>query len=534
VRLAAAAAGAYFVCARFGYALALGGHTVTLWPASGVTLALLLLRPRDWLAIAIGVCAGSIPSDLLNGFSPGLAVLSALANLLESLVAAHVLSAIFDKRPLWTTVRGVLSFVVCATILCNAATAFVGATVLQAAFHSSYPRAWFEWWAGDGLGMLIVAPVILTWADTKRVRPALTSLRKIEGVSLAVCLVVAALIALAPHRTDIIRPGAYIVFPFLFWAALRFGALGAASSSLVIAGLTMWLASHGHWPVMPVPQSAWAVTLHVYLFLAVATTSSLLFAAAVDERRASARELVQSEERFRRTQKLEAVGKLAGGIAHDFNNLLTVIQGNCDLLAEALLPGSPELDDLAQIRTASERAAALTHQLLAFSRRQVLAPRVLRVQDVLTAIEPMLRRLLGGEITVDTPRSDAAAVLADVSQLEQIIVNLAINARDAMPGGGTLRFRVSDLYLDDDRALDLGVTPGDYVRVDVSDTGTGIDPAIVEHLFEPFFTTKPEGQGTGLGLATVHGIVTQSRGGIEVESEPGKGTTFSLYFPRAA
>ena len=263
------------------------------------------------------------------------------------------------------------------------------------------------------------------------------------------------------------------------------------------------------------------------------SVTALITAAAIQERQAAEAQLRESEERYRRAQKLEAVGKLAGGIAHDFNNILTVIQGHSDLAADAVPPGSAVADDLEQIRGAATRAGALTRQLLAFSRRQVLAPREVSLHDVLAGLAPMLRRLIGVHITIDVPANRTSPVLADVSQLEQVIVNLSVNARDAMPDGGTLRFVLDEVRLSETDAARLDLPAGDYVRLDVADTGIGIQPAAMQHLFEPFFTTKAEGEGTGLGLATVHGIVKQTHGAIDVVSEPGVGTTFSVYLPRS-
>jgi two-component system cell cycle sensor histidine kinase/response regulator CckA len=251
----------------------------------------------------------------------------------------------------------------------------------------------------------------------------------------------------------------------------------------------------------------------------------------VSEKRAAAQALQTLEDRYRQAQKMEAVGRLAGGIAHDFNNVLTVIQGNCDLLADSIDPATEQGQDLAQIRAAAERAGALTRQLLAFSRRQVLAPKKFRLDQTVAALEPMLRRLIGVDVPVEVAASSSGLVLADPGQMEQVILNLALNARDAMPDGGRLRIEIDDVELGETHAASLELEPGSYVRLQVIDTGVGMSSATLAQVFEPFFTTKPEGQGTGLGLATVHGIVKQSRGGIEVHSTVGVGTTFARYLP---
>jgi len=239
------------------------------------------------------------------------------------------------------------------------------------------------------------------------------------------------------------------------------------------------------------------------------------------------------EEQLRQSQKLEAIGRLAGGVAHDFNNILMSIMGATDLLLLSLTDGNPARDEADEIKQSVVRGAALTRQLLAFSRRQASRPETFVLGDAVHGMESMLRRLIGPEIDLTiVSAGDPVSIHADVGQIEQVILNLVINARDAMPSGGRLVVKVDEIELNDAAAATLAEgKPGDYARLSVGDTGTGMDETTRARLFEPFFTTKEQGKGTGLGLSIVYGIVTQSGGYITFRSEVGRGTTFFLYFP---
>jgi two-component system cell cycle sensor histidine kinase/response regulator CckA len=247
------------------------------------------------------------------------------------------------------------------------------------------------------------------------------------------------------------------------------------------------------------------------------------------------REGQRLEEQFRQAQKMEAVGRLAGGVAHDFNNLLTVITGYSDMLLGGIDLSDTQRLALQEIRRAAERGGALTHQLLAFSRKQPLEAHTVHLNELVVQLEKMLHRLIGEDVELVTiAAASQDSVLADPGRLEQVIMNLAVNARDAMPNGGTLSLETGTVHLDESfSARELGVNPGRYVTLSITDTGLGMSEETQSHLFEPFFTTKQAGRGTGLGLATAYGIVRQSGGAISVMSELGHGTTVRIFLPQA-
>ncbi len=265
----------------------------------------------------------------------------------------------------------------------------------------------------------------------------------------------------------------------------------------------------------------------------VRSVAQLVSSAA--ERRRAEHVLREREDQLRQAQKMEAIGQLAGGVAHDFNNLLTVINVHTDLLLLQMKDSDDMRVDIEEIARAVARAAALTRQLLTFSRKQVVQPQVLDLTRIVTGVEPMLRRLIGEDVDFETQAIGAVnAVLADEGEIEQVLINLVVNARDAMPQGGRLRVEVRNAVVDEALcARHPTLRPGEYVQLTVSDSGMGMTAETMMRAFEPFFTTKELGRGTGLGLSTVYGIVKQTGGAITVESEPGSGTTFTVYLPRA-
>ncbi|MBD3266267.1 response regulator, partial [bacterium] len=256
--------------------------------------------------------------------------------------------------------------------------------------------------------------------------------------------------------------------------------------------------------------------------------------ARLDEERHE-QERANLEEQLQQSQKMEAIGTLAGGVAHDFNNILMTILGNSQMVLENLKKEDPIREEIQQIYQAGERATSLTSQLLAFSRKQVIHPQIMGLDTKIQELEKMLQRILGEDIDMSiTCETGVSPIKADPGQIDQVIMNLAVNARDAMPLGGQFRIEARNVHLDRSLAdTHLDLSAGDYVLLSISDTGSGIPKEIQYKIFEPFFTTKQKGKGTGLGLSTVYGIVKQNGGSITVYSEGSKGATFKLYFPRA-
>ena len=650
-------AAVYYIAARLGLRYASIGDSISLvWPPTGLALAALaILGYRYWPGVAIG-------AFLANAATPvPLLVAGAIAagNTLEALVGSHLLLRMTGSDPRFEQLRHVRAFILVAAPLAALVSASVGITALWLSGRmgaGTISPAFVVWWVGDLLGALVMAPVILSWAGRPiagiRTRRILEMAVIFTGTVLTAELGVTHFLHF-PVLRQIDYP--YLLFPFVIWAAVRFGSRGASLMTLTVAVVTIWHTVERQGPF--VATSPEATLFAVACYLSVVAITGMALAGAVEWERSHAtaelraseqrlrhaldaarmgtwswsvetntlswddtlrrlyglsqsdriegyddfiqrvhpsdREFVAqavrrcleqggdlnyefrivlpngqarwiadqgevrrnahgrviamtgvcmdvtqrkvSEEQLRHAHRMESVGRLAGGVAHEANNQMSVVLGAASFILMRSDVSDAVRADVEHIQRAAERTAAVTAQLLAFSRRQVMRPQVLDLNLVVQRWDPVLRRIMGEDCTVELRLGkDIGMIRADPGQLEQVLLNLALNARDAMPRGGRLTVETTLTVLSSDYIRlkpEVAIRPGPFVMLVVTDSGHGMDAQTLEHIFEPFFITKGIGRGTGLGLSTVYGIVKQSEGFIWGYSEPGQGTAFKLYFP---
>jgi two-component system cell cycle sensor histidine kinase/response regulator CckA len=522
-------AAAYFAAAKLGLEMAAVNASVSpVWPATGISLAALLaLGSRVWPGILLGAFWASVTTQ--GSFLTAAAI--AASNTLEGLLGAFLVNRFANGRKAFLRPQDVFKFAALAMLSTMAAATF-GVTILATGGHASwtdYGSLWLTWWVGHAAGALLVTPLLLLWWSDHALRWNRQQWLELTVWVLMLCLVARTVFG---PLFGIGHSLAFLCIPLVVWIAFRFGPRETATGTLLLAGLVLWGTLQGYGPYAALAANTSMLRLHAYM--GSLEVMALSIAAAISERERLMEVLRHSQEQLRQAQKMEAVGRLAGGVAHDFNNILTAIIGYSDLALRQLPPEVAWRGHVEEIKRAGERAAALTRQLLAFSRRQMLKPQLLDLNSVVADTASILRRLIGEDIEFVTALEPGLGIVrADPGQLEQVLINLVVNARDAMDGGGWLTISTANVNLDRPQVHgDVSIPPGRYVGMTVNDTGKGMDEEILAHIFEPFFTTKEPGKGTGLGLATVYGIVKQSEGYITVDSTRGAGSQFAIFLPR--
>ena len=648
---------AYFTANKIGQIFPDTGKILSsIWPASGVGLASLLLIPRRlWPYGNIAIFVAGNLGDLLSGLSLSSTVGYVVVDCLESTSCAWLITRLCGTPVTFNRVKEIFALL-CAATIANACTASISAGIASLTNIGGFWVFWATWYVSNGLGILIVAPLIVSWSCfiRKGIR-----FKWRYAVEAALCIGLWSFLAFVCFHTStsmsFLGSKPYLLLLFLCWAAIRL------NPPMMFAGMVIFASIAVSGDLIASGPLTWGETQRerqalVQLFLGVTAATGFLLATSYQEKKDSEQSLRLSEKELReaqanmrvlinstndliwsvdldfrlltyneplrehiqkvygtsvflgarpedllppdraalfpclyrqvldegsqrqeytttdgreleislyaiaddgkiigvsafgkditerkrleeqliQSQKMESIGRLAGGVAHDFNNMLSVIIGSADMLKLKVPQGDPRWDYLEQISKAAERSGQITRQLLALSRKQVIAPKTVNLNSLVQDLQKNLARLIGEDVRLAfKPAPGLWDVLIDPSQVDQIIMNLSVNARDAMPGGGSLTIETSNIHIDSNYTrMHIEATPGDYVSLRVADTGSGMSREIQTHIFEPFFTTKEIGKGTGLGLATVYGIVTQNKGFINVYSEPGQGTVFQICLPR--
>jgi signal transduction histidine kinase len=521
---------AYWIAGKLGLQLAFVHPSATaVWPPTGLTLAaLLLLGYRVWPGIFLGAYLVNISTAGSIATSLGLAV----GNTLEGLVGAYLVNRFANGRNAFDRPQDVFMFALLAGLGSTMVSATIGVTSLSLGGYAdwaNYGAIWLTWWLGDAAGDLIVAPLLVLWGNHLTVQWRWQQGLEAAALGLLIVLVGQAAFSGVLFNESQKYPLEFLCLPLLVWTAFRFGPREAATATFLIAAIAVWGTLRGYGPfARDTPNES---LLLLQAFMGTSAMIALSVVAAVTAYRQTG--VVLGEEQ-RQSQKMEVIGRFAGGIAHDFNNILTVIAGYSSMVMATGALGGADRSAIEEIAQATRRASSLTAQLLAFSRRQLVQPIALNLNEVVSTIESMLRRLIGADIVLSTVLAPSLGpVKADPSQIDQVLLNMVVNARDAMPQGGRLTIETANVELDEAFVRQhAGSRAGLHVMLAVTDTGIGMDGATKARIFEAFFTTKGPGKGTGLGLATVYGIVKQSGGYVMVDSEPGSGTMFKMYFPR--
>ncbi|MEM8606438.1 MAG: MASE1 domain-containing protein [Myxococcota bacterium] len=522
----------YMVAILVGYAFYLTPDSISaLWPASGVALATLALTPyRTWppVVVVLVLIEMTVPqllsdAEVLSFVSP--------SNVAEPILGALLLRWALGPRIDVSRFRHAVGLVLLAALIGPALIALAGAyQVTLREPDADFLTVWQVWWFGSALGVTVIAPVVVAWAD-KWGTELVPKKQLVELVVLLLGIVAVGswVLGAAPQPFKSILDFPFVAFPLLIWATLRFDIRVVTAASMLVAFFTVWNATvmqRGPF-MMIIAETPQANILAIQAFIATSVLSALFLSAALADRRRAAEERAVLRAQVAEGQKLELVARLAGSVAHDFNNDLTIMMSWADYL-ESAAGDNPDVNRaVSQISRAAQRAASITSQLLSFGRTPPGPKQTVAVVELTPAWQNLLRPLFHGsrrlEVTADP---DVGYVRADPHQLEQVLLNLAINARDAMPNGGALSVRASRVA---SIAGDQG--RGSSVCITVRDEGEGMDAEVLDRIFEPFFTTKVDGRGTGLGLPSVQRIIEGLGGRIEVDSNVGRGTTFRLYLP---
>ncbi len=518
---------AYYVAAVAGLVLLTQTNNIALvWPATAILLVYLLkTEPSEWILPLLLCWGGGILANVTMDTQLPIGVMLSLTGtdiFLDGLLAAFLLCRFANPETLFQSVRGVTAFLLHACIIAPAVGGVWGGGTIAVAFGAPFGPEWFKWWISTAISVAIFAPALMTFS-VERTRAVLRGTALTEVIALFVAaLGVSALIFLTDFAGLL-----FLVIPLLLWPMLRFGVAGVSWIGTLLATVAIAFTVIGLGPVAAMHDDLVDQVGFLQLFLMATYIPALICAVVLRQRMAA-------ESALRQAQKMEAVGQLTGGIAHDFNNLLTILIGNIEIVRDRIGSDSLSRERLQSALNAVERGADLTYRLLAFSRQQPLLPVELDINESVQHIEKLLERTLGEEIELKfIEGANMWHCQVDPSQLENTILNLALNARDAMPNGGRLTIETDNTHLDSAEAAgQIGAEQGDYVMLSVSDTGVGMPDEIRDRVFEPFFTTKAMGEGSGLGLSMVQGFVAQSGGYIKIYSEPGQGTAVKIFLPR--
>jgi signal transduction histidine kinase len=514
----ALAAAAYFALARASLFFAsLNASATPIWPPTGLAIALVLVRGNILLpAVLIGALAANFattPSLLTAG-------LIAVGNTAEAYVASLLLQRWAEGQKVFYSPSGVARFAIIVIAVAAPVSATIGVTSLAATGYAPWLQfgpVWTTWWLGDLAGAILATPALILWARTLGgLEPRTIHTTTVLALAAAALIGLLTLSPLSPFTGGVRNALCFLAILPLLWSALRLGLRDTATIALVVSSLAIWGAIARS---SPFSQATLNDTLLMLVAFIVAVTLPSLALAA--DRRETQATLRQTRQELAQSQKLEALGQLTGTIAHDFNNLVASISAGLNTLSRQEEERSRTLEALGQTL---HRASSLTKQLLAFARREPLKMELVVLNEAMSDIEALIRQSVGPGVAVDL-RMGAGLwpVRINRSQLDLALLNLALNARDAMPDGGTLRIQIDNLV--------SGRKAG--VSIEVSDTGSGMNADVLERAFEPFFSTKPPGAGTGLGLAQVYGFAKQSGGNVEIESEPGRGAIVTITLPRA-